>query len=54
MTGKCFIIRVVSGEHRGEYRLLASTREVAETRAQASFRHEFGVEGRIDYVEEVQ
>lgn len=55
MTGKCFIIRVVTDEHRGEYRLLATTREVAEQRAQCSFRHEFGVEGsRIDYVEEVE
>lgn len=53
MTGKCFIIRVVTDEHRGEYRLLANTRETAEQRAQCSFRHEFGVEGRIDYVEEV-
>lgn len=61
MTGKCFIIRVVGGgetfdktwKRIGEYRILANTRETAEQRAQASFRHEFGGEGRIDYVEEV-
>lgn len=50
---KFFIVRIVDDKDRGEYRIMASTQEVAEQRAQTSFRSEFGAEGRVDYVEEV-
>lgn len=53
MKTKFFIVKVVEGKDRGEYRIMASTQEVAEQRAQSSFRSEFGAEGRVDYVKEV-
>lgn len=54
MTSNFFIIHVVYGsQHTGKYRIMASTREVAEQRALTSFHNEFGCFGKVDYVEQV-
>jgi hypothetical protein len=50
---KFFIIKLVDGDNRGAYRIMANTQETAEQRAQVSFKNEFGAEGKVDYVEEV-
>lgn len=51
---KFFVIKIVDNEHRGAYRIMANTQETAEQRAQITFKNEFGVEGKVDYVEQVE
>ena len=51
---KCFIIKLVDGDSRGEYRIVANTRETAEQRAQVSFKNEFGAEGKVEHAEQVE
>lgn len=51
---KFYVIKIVAGEDRGAYRIMANTQETAEQRAQSSFRNEFGVEGTVEHAEQVE
>lgn len=51
---KFFVIRIRTGEHWGAYRIMANTQETAEQRAQVSFKDEYGSEGTVEYVEQVE
>lgn len=56
---KFYIIKIVSvvkgvRGNTGAYRIMANTQETAEQRAQVCFKSEFGAEGKIDYVEQVE
>lgn len=49
---KFFLITLVNGEHRGTYRFMATIKEIAISRAQVSFRREFGKGGMLERVEQ--
>lgn len=51
---KFYVIEIAEGEQRGKYRIMANTRETAEQRAQCSFKNEFGAEGTVEKVEQVE
>lgn len=52
---KFYIVKIAEGENnRGVYRIMANTQETAEQRAQVCFKNEFGAEGEVDYVEQVE
>jgi hypothetical protein len=51
---KFFNVEIVEGEQRGRYRMMANTAETAGQRAQVCFKNEFGVNGRVEKIDEVQ